>query len=757
MGKTLSITTRLIALQALMAVGLLGLLAMNQFAFQRTERDLQSAERSQREARLAQGVETGILAHKQALDRYVLARDADSQARVDGIQRSAAADVATLNNADLSAPVLAYLATTATIRERVETLGITENNGLQLRLRTAVRTVEKRFDEIRADSIGTRLEVVNQMMVLLLQMRRHEKDYMLRGERARYMGQIAERRKEFLEILKTAPLLDRLKEEVTRLLEDYVTAVNAFADGTDALAAARADSDAKFDAAATRARAVEAAAFAAADKDRDAVLTTQDDVHTLLMASVAGLLAALSLGGYLIGRSITIPVRRLTALMGVMAQGDYDSLVSDQDRGDEVGAMARAVGVFRDNGLETRRLRALQEEEQAKAEAAKLAALEAMATTVESESRLAVNRVAEQTRRMDDSAAAMADSAAHVSADSQSVAAAAEQALSNAQTVAAATEQLSASIREISAQVAQASDVSQRAAEQGRATQDSVRSLSSAVDQIGEVAVLIQRIAQQTNLLALNATIEAARAGEAGKGFAVVASEVKNLANQTAGATEDIGRRIAEIQAVTNGTVTAVDNIGRSIAEIDQVSAAIAAAMEEQSSATQEIARNVQETSVAVQEVSRRITEVSTEADATGQHASTVREVAASVSGSIDSLRGTLVRVVRTATQDVDRRRQPRFAVQARARVEGVGAPRSASVLNLSEGGATLRLEPGERLPGDGVLRVDGVPLALPFLTLSQDGADAHVRFQLNPADDEAYRAAFRRLTAGLTPINRAA
>ncbi len=757
MRVKLSITARLIALQALMAVGLLALLLANQLAFQRTERDLLSAQRSQNDARLAQSVGRGILAHKQALDRYVLVRNANSQGRLDALRSSTTDDVAALNNADLSPPVMAYLATTATIRDRVETLGITENHGLQLRLRTAVRTVEKRFDEIRADSMGTRLEVVNQMMVLLLQMRRHEKDYMLRGERARYMGQIAERRKEVLEILKTAPLLDRLKEEVTRLLEDYVTTVNAFADGADALALARADSDAKFDAAASRALAVETAAFAAADRDRDAVLTTKDEIHTLLMASVVGLLAALSLGGYLIGRSITIPVRRLTALMGVMAQGDYGSLVPDQDRGDEVGAMARAVGVFRDNGLETLRLRALQEEEQAKAEAAKLAALEGMASTVEGESRSAVNRVAEQTRRLDESALAMADSAAHVSADSQSVAAAAEQALSNAQTVAAATEQLSASIREISSQVAQASDVSQRAAEQGRTTQESVRSLSAAVDQIGEVAVLIQRIAQQTNLLALNATIEAARAGEAGKGFAVVASEVKNLANQTAGATEDIGRRIADIQAVTNGTVTAVDNIGRSISEIDQVSAAIAAAMEEQSSATQEIARNVQETSVAVQEVSRRISQVSTEADATGRHASTVREVASSVSGSIDTLRGTLVRVVRTATQDVDRRRQPRFAVQIAARIEGAGAPRSARVLNLSEGGATLRVESGETLLDEGVLRLDGVPLALPFTMLSQNGGEAHARFQLSPADAEAYREAFHRLTAGLTPIHRAA
>ncbi len=755
MGKTLSITARLIALQALVAIGLLALLVTNHVAFERTERDLLSSQNSQRDARLAQSVETGLLAHKQTLDRYTLARDADTLARVEALRTSITADLTSLNNPALTDPVQTYLATSTTIRERVEALGITENHGLQKTLRGAVQTVEKRFEEIRAGSMGTRLEVVNEMLVLLLQMRRHEKDFMLRGDRVRYMGQIAERRKEMLEILKTAPLLDSLKAEVTRLLADYVTAVNAFADGTEALASARADSDAKFQKASAQASSAETAAFVAADRDRNGVLVTQGETRNLLLASVIGLLVVLSVGGYIIGRSITVPVRRLTDLMGVMTQGDYHSPVPDQDRRDELGAMARAVGVFRDNGLETLRLRQQQEEERVAAEAAKLAALEGMAATVESESRSAVNRVAEQTRKMDASAKAMAESAAHVSADSQSVAVAAEQALSNAQTVAAATEQLSASIREISTQVAQASNVSQRAADQGRVTQDSVRSLADAVGQIGEVAVLIQSIAQQTNLLALNATIEAARAGEAGKGFAVVASEVKNLASQTAWATDDIGRRIAEIQAVTSGTVRAVDDIGCSIAEIDEVSAAIAAAMEEQSSATQEIARNVQETSVAVQEVSRRITQVSAEAATTGGHASSVGAIAADVSGSIDTLRGTLVRVVRTATQDVDRRRQPRFAVSIAVRVDGHGS--ALRVLNLSEGGVTLRLDSGDHLPGSGVLRLDGVSMALPFTTLNQSNGEAHLRFALSGADADEFRGVLQRLTAGLTPMGRAA
>ncbi len=757
MGKGVSITGRLIVLQVLMAIGLAGLLLTNQWAYRRTAQDLSLSQRSQEIARLAQGIETGLLAHKQALDGYALARDADSLARLEAIHRQTATDVATLNDPVLSAPVTAYLGATAAIRERLDRLGITENHGLQLRLRGAVRTIETRLDEIRADSIGIRLESVNQLLILLLQMRRHEKDYMLRGDRERYMGQIAQRRVEFLEILKTAPLLDRVKAEATTLLNDYVGAVNAFADGTDALAVARADAANRFDTALARARQSVAADFAAADRERERVLATQDWLHGLLMAAVAGLLAALSLGGYLIGRSITVPVKRLTALMGGMAQGDYTHPVPDQERGDELGAMARAVGVFRENGLETQRLRLDQERDRAEAEAAKLRALEGMAMTVESESRSAVNRVAEQTAAMDHSAQAMADSAAHVSADAQSVAVAAEQALGNAQTVAAATEQLSASIREISTQVVQASAVSQRTAAQGRETRESVRSLTEAVDQIGVVADLIQGIAQQTNLLALNATIEAARAGEAGKGFAVVAGEVKHLATQTAQATEDIARRIADIQAVTGGTVAAVEGMGRSIAEIDQVSGAIAAAMEEQAAATQEIARSVQETSAAVRAVSQAIAQVSTEAEVTGGHAVSVRDVANAVASSIDTLRGTLVRAVRTATRDVDRRRQPRYAVDRAVRVEAAGRVRTGRLLNLSEGGATLRLEEGGGLVERGVLLVEGLTVALPFQTLAQTGDDVHLRFDLDEALIERQRAAFGQLTAGLTPLGQAA
>ena len=212
----------------------------------------------------------------------------------------------------------------------------------------------------------------------------------------------------------------------------------------------------------------------------------------------------------------------------------------------------------------------------------------------------------------------------------------------------------------------------------GQETQTTIQSLSETVTQIGSVAHLIQEIANQTNLLALNATIEAARAGEAGKGFAVVASEVKNLATQTARSTEEITRRIADIQAVTTTAVGLVTGMGAAIHEISTVSDAITTAMEEQAIATREIARNVSQTAVAAQDVSKRIAEISREADATDRRVAEVRNVASDVAASIDGLRTVLIRVVRTATDEVDRRLHTRHAMGGPCRVkmpDGSGSP----------------------------------------------------------------------------------
>jgi aerotaxis receptor len=285
-----------------------------------------------------------------------------------------------------------------------------------------------------------------------------------------------------------------------------------------------------------------------------------------------------------------------------------------------------------------------------------------MAAKIEQEVGAAVTRVADRTSAMAHDADAMAESAERVGVNAEHVAGAADQAMQNAQVVASASEQLAASIREVSAQVEHASLVSRNAATTGASARDTLRSLSEAAGRIGAVVQLIAEIAGKTNLLALNATIEAARAGEAGKGFAVVAGEVKTLASQTAKATQEISKQIGDLRGATDASVVAVDAIGHTLDEVAQVAMSVAAAIEQQTAATHEIARNVAQNSSAVQEVTNRIAEVSHDANATGQQAGRLRMASGGVADDITTLRGALVRTIRTAIVEADRRIAPRVA-----------------------------------------------------------------------------------------------
>ena len=362
-----------------------------------------------------------------------------------------------------------------------------------------------------------------------------------------------------------------------------------------------------------------------------------------------------------------------------------------------------------------------REENERKTAIERRATIQAMANTVETQTRAAVGQVAQQTAVIAGEAREMNAAAERVSNNATTVAAAAEQALANAQAVGAASEELSASINEIAAQVAQAGAVAQRAVEGGERAQQRIQSLSDSAQRIGDVVQLIGSIAAQTNLLALNATIEAARAGDAGKGFAVVASEVKNLATQTARSTEEISRQIAEIQSTTGSVVEAVGEISLRIQELASVSVAVAAAVEQQASATQEIARNVAQTGSAAEEVSQRIAEVSAEAQRSGSQAASLLGNSDAISATIDALNGNIIGAIRTATADADRRLQPRYPVEKPCTIQPDGGPRLEGRLrDISRGGARVEgfatLSAGAR----GTLRADSL------------GRDCEARFTVN-------------------------
>ena len=377
-----------------------------------------------------------------------------------------------------------------------------------------------------------------------------------------------------------------------------------------------------------------AAGKQAADQG-DAIYST---TRVVMIGAIVIAIGACLLLAYGIITSVSGPIRTLTHAMTRLADKDWTTEVPGVARQDELGAMARALDVFKTNGIEAARLAAEQEAEHT-AKAERAARLEALTHAFEAKAGVLVGQVASASTELQATAQSMTGTARETTQQATSVAAAAEEASANVQTVAAAAEELAASVSEISRQVGRSATVAGKALDDAKRTDGVVKALAESADKIGEVIGLISNIAGQTNLLALNATIEAARAGEAGKGFAVVASEVKNLATQTSKATEEIAKQITQIQTATSEAVGSIQAIGGTIGEISEIAATIAAAVEEQGSATQEIARNVQQAAVGTQEVSFNITGVSRGADEAGSAADQVLGAAGELSQQAEQLR----------------------------------------------------------------------------------------------------------------------
>ncbi|WP_316980313.1 methyl-accepting chemotaxis protein [Shumkonia mesophila] len=371
----------------------------------------------------------------------------------------------------------------------------------------------------------------------------------------------------------------------------------------------------------------------------------RDDAQTALgrvnlSSWISGILVALIAvaAGLALSRLIAGPIRSMSQAMLKLADGDTTVAIPGIGKGDEIGEMAAAVQVFKDNKIEADRLAEEQRREQ-EARAARAKRIEDLCKAFDATSTEAVKSVAAAATEMRSSSEAMSATAEEATRQASAVAAASEQASANVQTVASAAEELSSSISEISRQVTQASQIASAAVSEAEQTNIKVQGLAQAANKIGEVVALITDIAEQTNLLALNATIEAARAGDAGKGFAVVASEVKNLANQTAKATDEIGAQIAGIQAATQEAVSAIESITRTISKINEVNAGVASAVEEQGAATQEIARNVEQAAAGTQEVSSNIGGVSQAANETGTAAEQIYKAAGELSQQSEKLR----------------------------------------------------------------------------------------------------------------------
>jgi methyl-accepting chemotaxis protein len=330
-----------------------------------------------------------------------------------------------------------------------------------------------------------------------------------------------------------------------------------------------------------------------------------------------------------------------------LSEGHYDDATANQDRGDEIGTMAKSVEFFRQSLIENRKMEA-QAATQNEEKAARAKRIEDLTTEFDRASTQLVSSVAEGSTELKSVATSMSQIAERTEGMSVTVAAAAEEASVNVETVAAATEEINSSLGEIASQVTRATQVAQSAVTAAGETSQVINGLREQSNSIGDVIKLINEIAEQTNLLALNATIEAARAGEAGKGFAVVASEVKNLATQTAKATEEISAQIDSVQGESQNAVEAIDHISTVIRQIDEITTAIAAAVEEQGAATEEIARNVDQAAQGTVEVTRNISGVNDAAVASNASANRVLSSATDLAEQSAMLRTEMTRFLAT-------------------------------------------------------------------------------------------------------------
>jgi len=391
--------------------------------------------------------------------------------------------------------------------------------------------------------------------------------------------------------------------------------------------------------------AAEGLEHAASKHEREVAEQARHDIavaeRDLLIVAAVGTVLGIGLA-IVLGRGIAGPVNSMTDAMTRLAGGDLNAEIPAQGRRDEIGAMALAVQVFKDNAIEVRRLEGEQAEAKARAEADKRAALNRLADEFSGSVGEVVDALTSASAQLEASARQLHNTADHTNEQSAVVASASEQATTNTQTVSSAAEELAQSIQEITRQVTQSTRVADEASASAEAANDKVKGLVQSAQRVGEVVDIINDIAEQTNLLALNATIEAARAGDAGKGFAVVAGEVKALATQTAKATDEIAAQVSEIQAATQDAVSVIGGIGAVIGRINEITSSIASAVEEQAAATQEIARNVEQAAAGAKTVNQTIHQVSVSAKETGQSAGSILTAANDLSSRSTVLKSSV-------------------------------------------------------------------------------------------------------------------
>ncbi|MBU6320720.1 MAG: methyl-accepting chemotaxis protein [Alphaproteobacteria bacterium] len=387
---------------------------------------------------------------------------------------------------------------------------------------------------------------------------------------------------------------------------------------------------------------------AAADDINSTAAAQRGQLQLLLVTALLASAGIVGLFSFLTIRAVVTPINEMSNAMNTLAKGNTSVAIPATSRKDEIGAMASSVLVFKTSMIESERLKAAKDEADRQAAAERTKMMESLADMFETSMGGIVVSVSSAATELQATAQSLQSTAEVTSRKTSAVADASQQTTDNVQSVAAATEQLSASINEIGNQVNQSSNIISSAVIQAEKTNARVKALADTSRKIGEVVTLINEIASQTNLLALNATIESARAGEMGKGFAVVASEVKNLANQTAKATEVIAAQVRDIQDATQHSATAIDEIANTIGKVHEIGVAIQAAVSQQAAATQQISRNVHDASSGTKAVAENIIGVTESSQATSAGSGEVLTAAAELAESSERLRREMSRFVQS-------------------------------------------------------------------------------------------------------------
>ena len=501
-------------------------------------------------------------------------------------------------------------------------VGLTENDGLQGKLRAAVHAVEKRLNEL--DQPG--------LSVKMLMMRRHEKDFMLRGDE-KYGDELKKRVVEFKTAMKEAGVAADVRGGLEKLIDDYQRDFLAFMLGQSTLNEEAEDLVQVYGRGRPLLVALRSASMERYAAAKDFATTVR---QAMLGAIVLTLLMSVVLAIYF-GRRIAKPLTAMAQAMQQVASGNLDIAVKASRRGDEIGAMSQAFAVFHQKMIENRALAEQQAAQREESEAERQRLLFDIASQLETDVGKVVEVVLAGARDVDRSAADVTKVVGEISTRTDAVSRTSGETSTNVQSVAGATKQFAASLNEITAQVNRYADMAGRAKGDTERTGAIVGSLVESVGAIGSVIDMINSIARQTNLLALNATIEAARAGEAGRGFAVVASEVKVLANQVAVATESIVAQIGTIEASTEQATGAIRQVGQSIDDIDQIASAIATTIGQQHSAINEIASQTTVAATGTRRVSEHISEVGDQArSATSSMDSALRAAQEMTQNSLD-------------------------------------------------------------------------------------------------------------------------